>query len=243
MPLKFNINNVISLYEQDGGTTNFPDSLRQVLTYAQNDNNLTNINELAYLLATAKGESDYLLTRWEADYLCGEKGVPYDKVPCQKALNYYRSSDGKQNYYNKGVDKNGIPYFGRGLIQLTNKANYETYGKLAGLGTSLLENGDLALVPKNSYNIASAFLNKNTFKHVNNGDFTRARRSVNGGVKGVDKINREYDRWMYVFQQPNAKVKVVSSTKKKRTLNAILITTAIVFGVGAYLVYRINKKK
>ena len=242
MPLKFNTDKIISLYEQQGGTTSFPDSLRQVLNFAQNDKNLTNTKELAYLLATAKGESDYLLTRWEADYLCGEKGVPYNKVPCQRALNYYRSSDGKQNYYNNGVDKNGIPYFGRGLIQLTNKSNYETYGKLAGLGTSLLENGDLALVPKNSYNIASAFLNKNTFRHVNNGDLTRARRSVNGGRNGLEKVNSEYRRWIDVLNQPQANVQVVSSTKKKRRLTAILITTTIAFGIGAFLVYRKNKK-
>ena len=88
------------------------------MEYAQNDDNISNKKDLAYLLATAKSEGDYSLTRWEADYLCGNKGVPYVEKPCQRALDYYRSSDGKSNYYSRGVDVRGGPYFGRGLIQI-----------------------------------------------------------------------------------------------------------------------------
>ena len=123
MPVKFNVNKAIELFNQMGGNTKFDKSLRQVLNFMQNDDNLNNMKEVAYFLATAKVESDYSLQRWEADYLCGAKGVPYQVQPCQKALNYYRSSDGKANYYSKGVDSTGVPYFGRGLIQLTHKYN------------------------------------------------------------------------------------------------------------------------
>ena len=76
MPVKFNINTALNLYKQSGGTTNFESSLRQVLRFMQNDVNVNNEKEAAYFLATAKSESDYSLQRWEADYLCGEKGVP-----------------------------------------------------------------------------------------------------------------------------------------------------------------------
>ena len=158
MPVKFNINTALNLYKQSGGTTNFESSLRQVLRFMQNDVNVNNEKEAAYFLATAKSESDYSLQRWEADYLCGEKGVPYVGQPCQKALNYYRSSDGKSNYYNKGVDSTGTPYFGRGLIQLTNKYNYEKYGDL--IGVDLVGEADKAMLPKNSYKIATTYLDR-----------------------------------------------------------------------------------
>jgi len=156
MPVKFNHKKALKTFEDYGGTTKFPDSLKKVLIYAQNDKNLTDIKHLAYLLATAKAESDYSLQRWEADYVCGDAGVPYRNQPCQRAIDYYRSSDGKKNYFTLGTDKNGMAYFGRGLIQLTGKGNYEKYGKL--IGVNLINDGDKALVPKNSYKIASAFL-------------------------------------------------------------------------------------
>ena len=89
MPVKFNINKAIQLFNQSGGNTKFDKSLSQVLNFMQNDDNVSNKKEASYFLATAKTESDYSLQRWESDYLCGEKGVPYQGKPCQKALNYY----------------------------------------------------------------------------------------------------------------------------------------------------------
>ena len=234
MPVKFNINKAINLFYQLGGKTDFPKSLKQVLTFMQNDDNVNNISEASYFLATAKAESDYSLQRWEADYLCGEKGQPYDTIPCQKALNYYRSSDGKSNYYTKGVDSYGVPYFGRGLIQLTNKYNYESYGDK--IGVDLVANGDKALIPRNSYKIASEYLKKRTFKYVNKGDLTRARKSVNGGTKGVDRTNREYDLWIDVFSNPIVNFQKFFWTRKKRIIAFSLLSLTLI--TGGFFIYR-----
>ena len=84
MALKFNVNNVLNSYYAKGGKTLFPNSLRNILVFAQNNDKISNIKELAYLLATAKVESDYSLTRWESDYLCGKIGEPYKNQPCQR---------------------------------------------------------------------------------------------------------------------------------------------------------------
>jgi predicted chitinase len=131
MGVSINIDGAISDYKRSGRSTKFENSLRKIFEYAKNDSKVTSISDLAYLLATAKSESDYSLERWEADYLCGKTGVAYNDKPCEKALNYYRSTTGgKKNYYTLGTDKNGLPYFGRGLIQLTGKANYQSYGDL-----------------------------------------------------------------------------------------------------------------
>jgi predicted chitinase len=239
MALKYNVNNVINLYSAKGGKTLFPKSLRDILVFAQNDDKISNIKELAYLLATAKVESDYSLTRWESDYLCGTIGEPYRSQPCQKAIDYYRSSSGKKNYFTLGTDSRNLPYFGRGLIQLTGKSNYEKYGKLAGLGNALVENGDLALEPRNSFKIAVAYLDNRTFNYVNKNDLRNARISVNGGVKGLDKTNEEYNRWLTILKNP--KINVKSSTFNKNVILFSLVGFSLI-SVGFYLIYKGVKK-
>ena len=238
MPVKFNVNKAIELFNQMGGNTKFDKSLRQVLNFMQNDDNLNNMKEVAYFLATAKVESDYSLQRWEADYLCGAKGVPYQVQPCQKALNYYRSSDGKANYYSKGVDSTGVPYFGRGLIQLTHKYNYDKYGKK--IGVNLVDDGDKALEPQNSYKIASEYLDSKTFKYVNRDNLTQARKSVNGGTKGVSDTNREYQMWLNILSNPQVQFEALFWTRKKRILFGGILFISI--AVGGYFIYKGIKK-
>jgi len=226
------------MYGDSGGSTKFPDSLNQVLKFMQKDPKLNNAKEAAYLLATAKSESDYSLQRWEADYLCGPKGVPYEGQPCQAALDYYRSNrGGKSNYYSKGVDSTGVPYFGRGLIQLTNPYNYYNYGMM--IGVDLYGDGDKALIPENSYKIASTYLDRKTYKYVNADDLTRARKSVNGGTKGVQRTNDSYYRWLNVFQDPSVKFKVKTSptTSKKGPLIIGVSLALVALGGIGYIIY------
>jgi predicted chitinase len=239
MPVKYNVDRVLKNWKASGGKSKFEKSLRHVLIYIQNDPNITNMAEAAYLLATAKAESDYSLQRWESDYMCGPAGVAYKKHPCSKALNYYRSTgkEGrrKKNYYNLGVDRYGMPYFGRGLIQLTGKSNYEKYGKI--IGVDLVSNGDRALVPMNSYKIASAYLHLKTFKYVNAGNLTRARKSVNGGTRGLSEVNHAFNKWMNIFKQSG----FTTSTMTRQARQAIMYSGVAVsflslIGVGVYTV-------
>ena len=178
----------------------FRESLKQVLYYIKNDPDLNDIREGAYILGTAYAESGYSLQRWEADYACSGQGVPYGPGgPCSSATSYYRSTKGgKRNYYELGTDSKGQCFFGRGLIQLTGKGNYEKYGGL--IGVNLLGNGDLAMVPQNSYKVASTYMRGRTFKHVLNNDLTRARKSVNGGTKGIAEVNGAYSAWLNVLK-------------------------------------------
>ncbi len=263
MGISVNIDKAILDYKQKGGKTSFEDSLRQVLQYAKTDSNLNEVSDLAYLLATAKAESDYSLQRWESDYACGLTGKPYNQKPCEKALNYYRSTKGgKKNYYTLGTDKNGLPYFGRGLIQLTGKANYEKYGKL--IGVDLVNDGDKALEPKNSYQIATTFLsqkrggiyakngaNRSTFDMAKDGDLTKARKSVNGGSKGLDEVNKYYELWKEILQNNlggNNNVLAlksdVTTDKKKRIKTIVAIGIGVlILGVSGTLTYFYLKKR
>jgi predicted chitinase len=203
----FNIETAVSLINKKPHKPNpkFIESLKKVLYFIKNDPDIKDLREGAYMLATAYAESGYSLQRWEADYSCTGAGIPYGSDgPCSSATNYYRSTKGKKNYYTLGTDSKNQCYFGRGLIQLTGKANYEKYGNL--IGVNLVSNGDLAMVPQNSYKVASVFMRGRTFKHVLANNLTQARRSVNGGTKGIDEVNGAYNSWLDVLKNsvPNA---------------------------------------
>jgi putative chitinase len=256
MAIKVDIDKVYSDYKKGGHKTNFPDSLKKVLEYARTDKNLTDISDLAYLLATAKAESDYSLQRWESDYACNLTGKPYKEKPCDSALNYYRSTkNGKKNYYTLGIDKNGLPYFGRGLIQLTGKDNYKKYGDL--IGVDLVNDGDKALEPKNSYKIASTFLSqkrggiyakngekRSTFDMARDGDLSLARKSVNGGSKGLSSVNTAYSFWENILKKNDAKVvsgSGIGERSNKRLWLGIGLSV-LTIGVTGTLIYLYLKK-
>lgn len=256
MAIKVDIDKLLSDYKKSGRKTNFPDSLKKVLQYARTDENLKDVSDLAYLLATAKSESDYSLQRWESDYICKLQGKPYKGKPCDSALNYYRSTkDGKINYYTLGTDKNGLPYFGRGLIQLTGKANYKKYGDL--IGVDLVNDGNKALEQRNSYLIASAYLSnkrggiykkngveRNTFDLARDNDLTLARKSVNGGTKGLSDVNTAYGFWKNLLKKNNAKVVNGSDAESKSNKRIWLGVglSILTIGVTGTLIYMYLKK-
>ena len=197
----FDINKAVTMINKTSykPSSNFLESLKKVLYLIKQDPDVKDLREGAYILGTAYAESGYSLQRWEADYACTGAGIPYGKNgPCSSATNYYRSSKGKANYYNLGTDSKGQCFFGRGLIQLTGKGNYEKYGKL--IGVDLLNNGDLALDPLNSYKVASVYMKGRTFKHVLANDLTKARKSVNGGTNGLDHVNGAYNAWVKILK-------------------------------------------
>lgn len=177
----------------------FTESLRKVLQFIKSDTRINDIREASYLLGTAFAESGYSLQRWEADFLGKGAGIPYGpEGPPEKALNYYRSSNKKKNYYTLGVDSKGLPYFGRGLIQLTGKANYQKFGDK--IKVDLVNDGDKALIELNSYNVAVEFMiSANTFKWVKEKNLVKARKSVNGGKNGIEEVNGAYESWLNIL--------------------------------------------
>ena len=268
MGISINTKNAIADYKSGGKKVEFEDSLKKIFEYAKNEPKITSISDLAYLLATANSESGYSLERWEADFSCGKMGVAYTDKPCQSALNYYRSTKGgKKNYYNLGTDNKGLPYFGRGLIQLTGKENYKNYGDL--IGVDLVNDGDKALEPKNSFKIATEFLSKkrggmyakngvkrSTFDMARDGDFTLARKSVNGGTKALQEVNSNYELWKKILTKNEQKGVFSSNSssdskseedtgKKKRVVKKIVaVGLAIaILGITGTLTYIYLKKK
>jgi len=81
----------------------------------------------------------------------------------------------------------GWTYRGRGMLQLTGRANYQLYGTL--LSLPLLADPDLAADPADSLVIAREFWRQagvNGF--VDAGNFTGARRATNGGTIGFADV-------------------------------------------------------
>lgn len=79
----------------------------------------------------------------------------------------------------------GAKYCGRGLIQITGRANYEKYGKA--LGIDLVNKPDLAL----DVNVAVKILVLYFKDHgcdvwSQRGDWRKVRKLVNGGLNGFD---------------------------------------------------------
>jgi predicted chitinase len=114
-------------------------------------------NEYSYILSTIKHE-------------CAEKYKPITEMGNQAYLK-------SKKYY---------PYIGRGYVQLTWKANYQTFSDL--LGIDMVNEPKLALEPENSWKILETGMSKGLYTgkklsdYVNEDitDYINARRVING---------------------------------------------------------------
>lgn len=118
--------------------------------------------QIAYVLATVQHETAGSFQPVEEGYYLGSRSAEF-----QKSLRYY-------------------PYYGKGYVQLTWKANYLKYGQK--LGLDLVGNPDLALRPDIALFVlvdgmkTGAFTGHKLETHINGSrcDFVNARRIING---------------------------------------------------------------
>ena len=125
-------------------------------------------NQIAYILGTAKHESDNF-----------------------KTMSEYASGNGYEGRQDLGNTQagDGAKYKGSGYVQITGRNNYAKYGQLTGL--DLINNPSLAQDPKTSAFITvNGMLNGNftgaklsDYVNNNKNDFINARRTVNGTDK------------------------------------------------------------
>ena len=79
----------------------------------------------------------------------------------------------------------GVRYKGRGVIQLTGRANYRTYG--AALGLDLENNPQLAAAPENAVRVACEYWKRNNLNALADADDISAiTRRINGGLNGLE---------------------------------------------------------
>lgn len=123
-------------------------------------------SQIAYVLATVKHETASSFKPVREAYYLGEPRA----TNFRKTLSY-------------------SPYYGRGYVQLTHKANYAKYEGI--LGIDLVEQPDLALEPKTALFVlvhgfkTGSFTGRKLADYVNENktDFVNARRCINGTDK------------------------------------------------------------
>ena len=121
----------------------------------------TNVNQLAYVLSTAIGESSLR---------------PIKEIRARAGTSLYTTQN---KYWNSG-------YYGRGYVQITWDYNYKKFGKL--LGVDLLGSPELALRSDIAGKIACIGMKKGLFTGVGldkyftaaSNDWTNARKIING---------------------------------------------------------------
>lgn len=83
------------------------------------------------------------------------------------------------------IQGDGVRYKGRGLIQLTGKANYALYGPL--LGLDLLNRPEALEEPHWACFSAACFWHRNGLNELASGDkFGAITKKINGGYNGLD---------------------------------------------------------
>ena len=87
----------------------------------------------------------------------------------------------------------GWKYRGRGLKQLTGKANYEQCGKA--MGVDLVNNPDLLLDPTYAARSAGWFWKANNLSaFADAGDIKGMTKKINGGLIGLEQRQKLYDK-------------------------------------------------
>lgn len=89
------------------------------------------------------------------------------------------------------VKGDGSKYRGRGLIQITGRANYEACGEA--LGLDLISRPELLEQPQHAAMSAAWFWStKGLNTLADKGDFVKITSRVNGGIKGLEDRKRLY---------------------------------------------------
>ena len=88
------------------------------------------------------------------------------------------------------MTNDGYKYRGRGLIQLTGRANYELYDKLIP-SSNLLIQPERASLSDVAVQIAVQYFIQN--KLLNNSNLSEVTKKINGGINGLEERTKLYD--------------------------------------------------
>lgn len=135
-------------------------------------------------LATIRAETGSFapIDEYPSKYNTAPGGAPFALYDFRRDLGNNAAGDGAR-------------FKGRGFIQLTGRDNYRTFSEQLGLGALLLDRPDMANDPWIAARVLAAFLkNKESAirKALEQGDFTTARKAVNGGTHGLEQFIASY---------------------------------------------------
>ena len=124
------------------------EGLQAILSYLEADAEITDLRQAAYMIATAMHETA----------LTFEPIAEYGK--------------GAGHPYGVPDPTTGLVYYGRGYVQLTWKANYETMGDAIGINLCL--SPDRAMIPEVAYAVMSQGMRRGMFTGVSLSHFINA---------------------------------------------------------------------
>jgi putative chitinase len=164
------------------GKQDIIDGVALYLNQYAKDYDLINDLRMCHFLAQAAHESAHFMTLEE--YASG--------------LAYERRAD-----LGNTQPGDGVRYKGRGIFQLTGRANYITYGKK--LGLDLVNHPDLASTPEVSVRVALEYWkDKNLNALADADDIVSITRRINGGTNGLDERKAYLAKITKLIQNPDA---------------------------------------
>ena len=120
-----------------------------------------------------------LMKTWPSRFSTKEVADQYARQPAKIAGKVYNGRMGNTS------EEEASKYFGRGLIQLTGKDNYERCG--SSIGVDLIGNPDLLLDPQNAALSAGWFWNKHGLNELADAqEHGIITKRINGGTLGLD---------------------------------------------------------
>ncbi len=145
------------------------DGLNSLLQFVKEDNEITNIKWLAYILATIKHET--------ADTFLPIKEYGTDA--------YFNNRYDNRKDLGNAYKGDGARYCGRGFVQITGRANYKKFTPI--VGVDLEVHPEKALDPAIAYKIMSYGMRNGSFtgvglaRFINDGktDYLNARKIIN----------------------------------------------------------------
>jgi len=162
------------------------EGLEELLAGMESDPEVTDIQVMAYMLATVKHET---ADRFKPITEYGSRSYfnRYDPVLADTEARRRRARD-----MGNAREGDGYRYRGRGYVQITWKKNYRKLG--GALGYDLASDPDLALRPEVAYAIMSYGMRKGAFTGLKIGDFVasgradyyNARQVINGHDKAAE---------------------------------------------------------
>lgn len=137
-------------------------------------------------LSTVRAEAECFepISEGKSRFNTSPSGHPFDLYDNRKDLGNLGAPDGDR-------------FKGRGYIQLTGRANYETYGPKLSPAVDLIANPDLAGEPAVASNLLALFLADRELQIKSAllaGNMALARQLVNGGSNGLDRFVDAYQR-------------------------------------------------
>jgi putative chitinase len=136
-------------------------------------------NNFKVLQENLNYSAEGLMKTWPSRFPTLEIANQYARQPAKIAGKVYNGRMGNTS------EEEAAKYFGRGLIQLTGKENYDNCGK--GIGIDLIGQPDLLAEPMYACLSAGWFWNKKGLNALADAkDYDTMTKRINGGLIGLD---------------------------------------------------------